>query len=112
MLQNNNPESRNDPEYAYILRQVYIDPDDIGKIPFTFLITFEDTSYRIFTSIDSLLYFRCKQEGHLAKDCPLIQNSNIITNSTIPNINSTISTWTQSSKAGKEDIHHYRDKHR
>ena len=52
-----------DPEYAHILsfkRQAYIDHDDIGRIPSTFLITFEDTSYRIFTSIDSLLYFRYK----------------------------------------------------
>ncbi|KAK1137537.1 hypothetical protein K0M31_002042 [Melipona bicolor] len=101
MLQNNNPESMTDLEYVHILsfrRQTYIDRDDIGKIPSTFLITFEDTSYRIFTSIDSLLWFRCKQEGHLAKDCPLTQNSNIITDSTIPNTNSTISTSTQSSK--------------
>ena len=89
-----------DPEYAHILsfrRQAYIDSDDIGKIPSTFLITFEDTSYRIFTSIDSLFCFRCKQEGHLAKNCPLTQNSNI-TDTTIPNTNTTILTPTQSSK--------------
>ena len=89
-----------DPEYTRILsfrRQVYIDPDDIAKIPSTFLITFEDTSYRIFTSIDSLLCFRCKQEGHLAKDCPLTQNSNTA-DTTITNTNTTIPTPTQSHK--------------
>ena len=49
-----------DSEYAHIFsfrRQAYIDPDDIGQTLSTFLITFEDTSYRIFTSIDSLLCF-------------------------------------------------------
>ena len=89
-----------DPEYAHILsfrRHPYIDPDDIGKIPSTFLITFEDTSYRILTSIDSLLCFRCKQEGHLTKNCPLTQNSNI-TDTTILNTNTTIPTPIQSPK--------------
>ena len=95
-----------DPEYAHILsfrRQAYIDPDDIGKISSTFLITFEDTSYRIFTSINSLLCFRCKQEGHLVKDCPLTQNSNI-TDMIIPNTNTTIPTPTQCSKLSVKEI--------
>ena len=71
-------------------------PMTLEKFPSTFLISFEDTSYRIFTFIDSLLYFRCKQ-GHLEKECPLTQNSNI-TDMTIPNTNSTIPVSTQSSK--------------
>ena len=104
-----------DPEYTRILsfkRQIYIDPDDIAKIPSTFLITFEYTSYRIFTSIDSLLCFRCKQESHLAKDCPLNQNSNT-TDTTITNTNSTIPAPTLSPKLPvKKNSYHYRDKHR
>ena len=91
-----------DPDYTSS-RQAYIDPDDIEKIPSTFLITFENTSYRIFTSIDSLLCFRCKQKGYLAKDYPLTQNSNI-TNATIPNSNTTIPTPTQSSKLSVKKI--------
>lgn len=42
-----------DSEYTHILnfrRQVYIDPDNIEKVPSTFLITFENIPYRIFTS--------------------------------------------------------------
>ena len=50
-------------------RQVFINPDDLSKIPQSFLINHDDTQYRIFASTDKLNYFLCKQEGHVAKDC-------------------------------------------
>ncbi|CAK9796158.1 Transposon TX1 uncharacterized 82 kDa protein [Anthophora quadrimaculata] len=62
-----------DPEYSQILsfrRQVYVNPEDVKKISDSFTINFEDTVYRLFTTSDSLNCFVCKQEGHIAKQCP------------------------------------------
>ena len=50
-------------------RQVFINPDDLPKIPQSFLITHDNTQYRIFASTDKLNCFICKQEGHVAIDC-------------------------------------------
>ncbi|XP_076392697.1 uncharacterized protein LOC143265297 [Megachile rotundata] len=77
-----------DPEYAHILsfrRQIYVNPEDAKMIPDSFVINFEDTAYRIFTTTDKLNCFHCKQEGHIAKQCPHnIETSerDIITDST------------------------------
>ena len=70
--------------FSYIMsfrRQIYINPDDVTKISESFLITHEDTQYRIFVSIDKVSCFLRKQEGHIAKQCnnptkPIPTNSN------------------------------------
>ncbi|CAK9795959.1 Transposon TX1 uncharacterized 82 kDa protein [Anthophora plagiata] len=62
-----------DPGSAHILsfrRQIYINPDDSYKIPDSFLVTYEETNYRIFASIEILKCFNCNQEGHIAITCP------------------------------------------
>lgn len=62
----------NDSPYAHIMsfrRQVYIHPDDIGKLPDSFKIMYDDTTYLVYISPDSSSCFLCKKEGHVAKNC-------------------------------------------
>lgn len=94
-----------DPQYAHIFsfrRYVYINLDDIKKIPSTFLLTFEDTTYRIFTSIDSLYCFL--QESYLTKNHPQNQESITSIDSTNSNKNSTIFSSMQSPKLPEKKI--------
>lgn len=80
----------NNPGYQHILsfrRQLYIKPEDIKKIPNSWKIDFDETSYWIYPTLDNMLCFTCKEEGHLAKSCP--------TNTSFPtshSINEPIST--------------------
>ena len=50
-------------------KQVFNNPDDLPKIPQSFLINHDDTQYRIFASTNKPNCFLCKQESHVAKDC-------------------------------------------
>lgn len=65
-------------EFSHILsfrRQLYIlPPEDENKLPSSILITFEDTSYRIFITTDDMSCFLCKQKGHIANTCPNVQS--------------------------------------
>lgn len=61
------------PEYSHILsfrRQIYISPPTDMEIPESLLISYDDTSYRIFLSLDGLGCFKCKSHGHIAAHCP------------------------------------------
>lgn len=61
------------PEYAHIIsfrRQVYIKAEDAEKIPSSIQITYEEGSHWIFLSGDTVSCFLCKEQGHLARDCP------------------------------------------
>ncbi|KAI4473600.1 hypothetical protein M0802_016035 [Mischocyttarus mexicanus] len=87
-----------DQGFSHILsfrKQIFITPEDIEKLPESFQITYEDTTYWIYVSSDNISCFLCKKEGHIAKNCsekplnppsvPLI-SSEIISNSTTPTI--------------------------
>ena len=61
-----------DPGYSHILsfrRQIYIQPEDVSKIPETMKINYNNTVYWIYFSAEKLTCFLCKEEGHLAKFC-------------------------------------------
>lgn len=69
-----------DPEYSHVLsfrRHVFITPDEQNPPPSTMIIEFEDTKYRVFLSLDNMICYTCKEEGHLAINCP--NNLNRIT---------------------------------
>lgn len=79
-------------EYRHILsfrRQVYIAPEEEQHtcIPNSLVISDEDTSYRIFLSVD-VTCFVCKQKGHMANKCPTkqITEQEVLTNQTVTNI--------------------------
>lgn len=62
-------------EFAHILsfrRQVYISPTQNAntEVPSTLIISYDDTNYRIFLSSDSMECFVCKEQGHIASNCP------------------------------------------
>ena len=54
-------------------RQVYVNPEDVAKIPELFKLKFENLEYFIFASTDVLICFICKIEGHLARNCTVAQ---------------------------------------
>ncbi|CAG5078487.1 Similar to Transposon TX1 uncharacterized 82 kDa protein (Xenopus laevis) [Cotesia congregata] len=69
-----------EPGFSYILsfrRQLYVTPDDISKIPDRLQITFEETSYWIYINTDTMSCFLCKNEGHIAKNCPNVNEKDI-----------------------------------
>lgn len=68
--------------YGHIMsfrRQIYINHEDIPKLPSSILITQNDNQFRIFFTNDSLTCFLCKAVGHTSNNC----KKNSETNSTI-----------------------------
>lgn len=60
------------PAFNHIMsfrRQVYISSQDKEKLPESIKITFDETTYYIYLSTDTLSCIICKKEGHLAKNC-------------------------------------------
>lgn len=61
-----------EPGYSHILsfrRQLFINPEDINKVPPSLSFSYDDTVYWIYLSMEKLTCFLCKEEGHLAKFC-------------------------------------------
>lgn len=56
-------------------RQVYIQPEDISKLPETLKISYDDMASWIYFSTDKLICFKCKEEGHTQKFCKNQLNS-------------------------------------
>ena len=67
------------PGYAHVLsfrRQMYVNPEDIKKLPETLQISYDDTVYWLYLSAEKLTCFLCKEEGHLAKHCKKSETEN------------------------------------
>lgn len=65
----------NDTGFAHILsfrRQMYLNPDDVTKLPDSIQVTQDNVTYWIYLSAEKLTCFLCKEEGHLAKHCQAI----------------------------------------
>ena len=59
----------NETGFSHILsfrRQIYVQPEDIEKIPPSMQITYDSTAYWIYLSTEKLTCFICKEEGHVA----------------------------------------------
>lgn len=50
-------------------REVYKNPNDFRKLPYSFPINHKNTFYRIFLSDDTLSCYLCKLKGHTSKQC-------------------------------------------
>lgn len=62
----------NDPGFAHIMsfrRQMYIEPEDVAKLPQALPINYDNVSYWIYLSSEKMACFICKEEGHTAKFC-------------------------------------------
>ncbi|CAH1115768.1 unnamed protein product [Psylliodes chrysocephalus] len=71
------------PEFSHILsfrRQIYVNPSNFN-VPESIKINHEDTSYRIFLSLDNLTCFKCKKVGQKASNCSEQTFSNTPTSS-------------------------------
>lgn len=79
-------------------RQVYIDPEDLKKIPSRISIDLDDTTFWIYISSNSSACFYYKQEGHIAKNCPNRSNLNTNNLSILPGNEQLLKKTTDSSK--------------
>lgn len=63
-----------DPEYQHILsfrRQVFINEEDKNKIPESIFVEYENTSYKLYLSGDTIQCNICKKHGHAENKCHL-----------------------------------------
>ena len=68
----------NQPGYTHVLsfrRQMYVNIDDIPKLPPYLAIEFDNTTYYVYLSDGKLSCYQCKEEGHLAKYCKNIEKT-------------------------------------
>lgn len=79
-----------DPLFSHIQmfnRQFYANMIDEEKIPDTILVNYDDENYRLFLNINGTCY-KCKQEGHIVKECPLnnrnMDQNDILVPTTLP----------------------------
>lgn len=56
-------------------RQVFIDPNDVEKLPKDFTLNHDDTIHHIYVSTDKITCFLCQEEGHTSKWCKKTQES-------------------------------------
>lgn len=73
------------PGYSHILsfrRQLFINPEDIDKVPASLSLYYDNTVYWIYLSTEKLTCFLCKEEGHLAKFCKNVTQATAEYNST------------------------------
>lgn len=69
-----------EPGFTHIMsfrRQLYVTPEGEKKLPESFQVNFEDTSYWIYISTDISKCFSCNNLGHFAKNCPNSRDVNL-----------------------------------
>ena len=67
-----------EPGYTHILsfrRQVFVNPEDVAKIPPNLQINYDGSNYWIYLTDDKLHCYRCNEEGHLTRFCKNIDLS-------------------------------------
>jgi hypothetical protein len=69
---NHNPKSRHSRGRKSFRRQVYVapQPEEAENLPTTIVISYEDTTYRVFTTYDEMVCFLCKKTEHIEAKCP------------------------------------------
>lgn len=80
------------PNLSHILsfrRQTFISPEDESKLPECFQVIFEEVPHWIYITSDTPTCFQCKQQGHLAKNCPQINPDFVEINPTSNTISQT-----------------------
>ncbi|XP_058804786.1 uncharacterized protein LOC131671957 [Phymastichus coffea] len=65
-------------------RQIYIKEEEVNLLPESVQLTYDNTTYWIYFSTDSMCCFVCKESGHTAKLCPSLP-----TTATTPTTSST-----------------------
>lgn len=51
-------------------RQMFVDADDVDKLPGSATFNYMDINFHIFFTTQSMTCFFCKEAGHLVKNCP------------------------------------------
>lgn len=85
----------NEPGFSYVLsfrRQMYVNPEDLQKLPPSICINLGGTKYYIYLSAEKMTCFVCNEEGHTAKHC---QNVNTTAETQIENLDIETTTKTQ-----------------
>ena len=57
-------------------RQLFIDPEDINKLPKEITINYDEAIHHIYVSTDKITCFICNLEGHTARYCPTAKQTN------------------------------------
>lgn len=94
------------PGFSHLMsfrRQMYIQPEDISKLPETLKITYDDMACWIYFSTDKLICFICKQEGHTQKYCQNISMENPLSHQTNQTVEESVSPNTTKPPDRSED---------
>lgn len=66
-------------QFSHILssrRQIYVATDEGIQLPSSITVEHEDVSYRIYLTFDVLTCYHCKENGHIANNCPRSREEN------------------------------------
>ncbi|KAL3268653.1 hypothetical protein HHI36_007757 [Cryptolaemus montrouzieri] len=72
-------------EFSYVLsfrRQIYLNPNNRFSIPDSLVISHDDTSYRLFLSVEGLNCSKCRSIGHDDSNCKEQEGSPMKSNDT------------------------------
>lgn len=77
----------NNPNLSHILsfrRQTFVSPDDEHKLPESFQVFMDNVPHWIYVTPDVPICFLCKNQGHIAKNCPNQCNSQLTNTLPLP----------------------------